>query len=298
MKTRGDRQFQIVAHAVMILVTMTIIIPFLLLFMSSITDEQELIRNGYTFLPAKLSIEAYRYIFNHAVVIWKAYGMTIFVTIFGTSLNLLMSTMLAYGLSVDTLPFRKLITFYIVFTMLFNGGLVPTYIMYTNTFHIKNTIFAQLIPGGLLLSAMNVLLIRTYITTGIPDALVEAAAIDGAGHMVILKKIVLPLGKPIIVTMAMFSGLGYWNDWTNGLYYLSGVKGRSYFTIQNLLNEMLSNIQYLSSSAASGMSGSVQVPSTGVRMAIAFVAIIPILIMFPFLQKYFQKGIMLGGVKG
>ena len=136
-------------------------------------------------------------------------------------------------------------------------------------------------------------------SNSIPEELFQAAAIDGATHMKMFRHIVLPLAKPIIVTMATFSGLGYWNDWTNGLYYLNGPDGRKWYSIQLLLNEMLSNIQYLSSGAGSGVSGvQIEIPSVGVRMAIAFVAIIPVVIIFPFLQKYFQKGIMLGGVKG
>lgn len=296
---KSEKIFNVISHTVMILITLIIALPFLLLFISSITDEKTLVLNGYTFFPKKFSLEAYQYIFSQGKVIFKAYGTTFFVTIVGTSLSVLLSTLLAYGLSINKLPFKRTLTFFVVFTMLFNGGLVPTYIMYTNTFHIKNTILAQLMPGGLLVSAMNVLLIRSYIYSSIPEALFEAASIDGASHMNIFRNIVIPLGKPIVVTMAMFSGLGYWNDWTNGLYYLSGSQGREYFTIQNLLNEMLSNIQYLSSAQGAGLSGvNVEIPTVGVRMAIAFVAIIPILIIFPFLQKYFRKGISLGGVKG
>ncbi len=143
--------------------------------------------------------------------------MTIFVTVAGTCINLWMSSMLAFGLSRKNLPFRRVITFYVFFTMLFNGGLVPTYMMYTGTFHIKNTIFAMIVPN-LLMSAVNVLLVRTYFTNSIPEALYEAAEIDGAGQMRIYFQVALPLGKPILVTTGLFAALGYWNDWTNGLY--------------------------------------------------------------------------------
>lgn len=298
MKRKSNLGFEIIAHSVMIFVVVAVVLPFLLLFLSSITKEEVLIRNGYSFFPEQFSLDAYRYIFMQGDVIIRSYLVTILLTVIGTLCNVIMSTMMAYGLSIKALPFRKFLTFYVVFMMLFNGGLVPTYIMYTNTFHIKNTMLALLVPG-LMMGAMNVLLIRTYIRTSIPEALFEAASIDGASHMNLFFNIVLPLGKPIIVTMAMFAGLGYWNDWVNGLYYLSGPAGRKWFTIQNLLNEMLSNIQYLSSAAGSNISGvSIEIPSVGVRMAIAFVAIIPVALIFPFLQKYFQKGITLGGVKG
>lgn len=219
-----------------------------------------------------------------------------FATVVGTTVNLLISSLLAYPLSIKNLPGRKGLTFYVFFTMLFNGGLVPTYILYTNYLHIKNTIWAFIIPS-LLMSAMNVLLIRTYISTSIPDALFEAASIDGASQLRIFFTIVLPLGKPILVTMGMFAGLGYWNDWTNGLYYITD---EGLYSIQTLLNAMLTNVQVLSSSAMGNHGGAqlAQIPTVGVRMAIAVVAMIPILIIFPFLQKYFQKGIALGAVKG
>lgn len=227
----------------------------------------------------------------------RAYGITILVTVVGTAVNVILSTMIAYPLSLEQLPGRRAITFYLFFTMLFSGGLVPSYLLYSNYFHIKNTIWALIVPN-LLLSAMNVLLIRTYISTSIPSALFEAAKVDGAGEFTVFFKLVIPLSKPIIVTMGTFAGLGYWNDWTNGLYYLTDTK---YYSIQNLLNKMITDIQVLSSNssmASQASSEMAKLPTVGVRMAIAVVAMLPIFVVFPFLQKYFQKGIALGAVKG
>lgn len=299
VKSREDKIFQFIAHFVMILVVICIVAPFILLFMSSLTEENTLIRNGYSFFPQQFSLDAYRYILSSSNKIFKAYGMTVLVTVLGTGANLILSALLAYGLSLKGLPFKRVITFYVFFTMLFNGGLVPTYIMYTNTFHIKNTLFALIVPT-FMMSAMNVMLIRTFFTNSIPGALYEAAEIDGAGHISIFKNVVLPLGKPILVTMGLFSALAYWNDWTNGTYYLSGTTGENLYTIQNLLNRMISKIQFLSSSSVGSSLGSEfsTIPSTGVRMAIAFIAMIPLLVIYPFLQKYFQEGIALGAVKG
>lgn len=299
VKSREDKIFQFIAHFVMILVVICIVAPFILLFMSSLTEENTLIRNGYSFFPQQFSLDAYRYILSSSNKIFKAYGMTVLVTVLGTGANLILSALLAYGLSLKGLPFKRVITFYVFFTMLFNGGLVPTYIMYTNTFHIKNTLFALIVPT-FMMSAMNVMLIRTFFTNSIPGALYEAAEIDGAGHVSIFKNVVLPLGKPILVTMGLFSALAYWNDWTNGTYYLSGTTGENLYTIQNLLNRMISKIQFLSSSSVGSSLGSEfsTIPSTGVRMAIAFIAMIPLLVIYPFLQKYFQEGIALGAVKG
>ena len=296
LKTRENRRYQILCNTVLTMLTVFMIFPFVLLFMSSVTEENTLIMNGYSLFPQKLSLGAYQYIFQNGQKIFHAYGVTIFVTIVGTCLNLWMSSMLAFGLSRKNLPFRRIITFYVFFTMLFNGGLVPTYMMYTGTFHIKNTIFAMIVPN-LMMSAVNVLLVRTYFTNSIPDALYEAAEIDGAGQMRIYFQVALPLGKPILVTTGLFAALGYWNDWTNGLYY---VNQEQYWGIQNLLNKMISDVQALTSGLMSKeMAGMIAtMPSVSVRMAIAFVAMLPILAVYPFLQKYFAEGIAMGAVKG
>ena len=296
---KRNRGYQIMINAVMLLVVVTVVVPFLLLFMSSITDENTLLVNGYSFFPEKFSLGAYAYIFRSGDKIFRAYGMTVLVTLLGTLVNVTLSALFAYPLSLKNLPGKRGITFFVFFTMLFNGGLVPSYILWSNYIGVKDSIWGLLLPG-LLMSAMNVLLIRTYFSTSIPDTLFEAAEIDGAGQMTIFAKIVLPLGKPILVTIGTFSGLAYWNDWTNGLYYIT--KRTELFTIQNLLNQMVSDLQFLSQNAGNVSSDVAlelsKVPSTGVQMAIAFVAILPIILIFPFLQKYYAKRIALGAVKG
>lgn len=299
INSKKSKCYQFLINVVLILITLFIILPFLLVFISSITDENVLIRNGYSFFPEQLSLYAYQYIIRQGDKILRAYGVTILVTFIGTALNLAMSSLLAYPLSVKTLPHRRAITFFVFFTMLFNGGLVPSYLMYVNYFHIKNTIWALVVPN-LLLSANNVLMIRSYFVTSIPGALFEAAKIDGAGHMKIFTTLVLPLGKPIMVTMGLFSALAYWNDWTNGLYYLSGNQGQKLYSIQNLLNQMITDIQYLASGKVAGNIGAevAKLPTTSIRMAIAFIAMLPLFIIYPFLQKYFAEGITLGAVKG
>lgn len=297
--SKKQTRYQIVINAIMIIVTLIIVLPFVLVLTSSLTDENVLIRNGYSFFPEEFSLYAYQYIIRQGEKILRAYLITILVTVIGTAGNIALSALLAYPLSVKTLPHRNAITFFVFFTMLFNGGLVPTYLMYVNFFHIKNTIWALIIPN-LLLSANTVLMIRSYFMTSIPDALFEAAKIDGAGHFKIFWKIVLPLGKPILITMGLFSGLTYWNDWTNGLYYLSGNDGQKLYGIQNLLNQMITDIQYLASGKITGNIGAevAKLPTTSIRMAIAFIAMLPLFIIYPFLQKYFSEGITLGAVKG
>lgn len=296
MKSRENICYQILCHSVLLILTLFMIFPFLLLFMSSITEESTLIMNGYSLFPEKISFEAYRYIFQNGEKVFRAYGVTIFVTIVGTTCNIIITSMLAFGLSRKGLPYRRVLSFFVFFTMLFNGGLVPTYMMYTGTFHIKNTIFALIVPN-FLMSAVNVLLVRTYFTNSVPEALYEAAQIDGAGQFTVFRKVALPLAKPILVTTGLFAALGYWNDWTNGLYYVNQEK---FWGIQNLLNKMISDVQALSSGLMSkSMAGAVAtMPAVSVRMAIAFVAMLPILMLYPFLQKYFAEGIAVGAVKG
>ena len=279
--SKKTKRYQFWINLILIVMTLTIILPFLLVFISSITDETVLIRNGYSFFPEKISFYAYQYIIRQGEKILRAYGVTILITVVGTFFNLMFSALLAYPLSVKTLPYRRQITFFVFFTMLFNGGLVPTYLMYVNYFHIKNTIWALIIPN-LLLSANNVLMIRSYFMTSIPEALYEAAKIDGAGHTKIFFQITFPLGKPILV------------------YYLSGNQGQKLYSIQNLLNQMITDIQYLASGKVAGNIGAevAKLPTTSIRMAIAFIAMLPLFIIYPFLQKYFAEGITLGAVKG
>lgn len=181
--------------------------------------------------------------------------------------------------------------------MLFNGGLVPTYIMYSQFFHIRDTIFCPLIPS-FLMSPFNVILMRNYFKTNIPDAIIEAAKLDGASELRTLVNVVLPMSTPIIGTIGLMSGLAYWNDWTNGLYYL--VKRTDLYSIQNVLTNMLNNIQFLKTATQlQGINIEMgTLPSVSIRMAIAVVAVIPVMIVYPFIQKSFVKGIVIGGVKG
>ena len=296
MKEKPFSAYQVVTNAIMIIWTIIIILPFLLLFMSSITQEQVLVSNGYSFFPKEFSLDAYKYIIRSGGTILRSYGVSILVTLIGTAINILLSALMAYPLSIKNLPGRKAMMFFVFFTMLFNGGMVPSYIVWSNWIGVKDTIFAQLLPN-LLLSAWNVMMIRTYFQTSIPDTLYEAAQIDGATQFRVFRSIVLPLGKPILVTMGTFAGLAYWNDWTNGLYYIS--KDKTLYNVQNLLNQMVQNIQYLSQSSDANMAAAASsIPTTGVQMAIAFVAILPIMLIFPYFSKYYTKGNALGAVKG
>lgn len=286
--------FQFAAHLVMIILTVCSVAPFLLMVAASLTEEKTLSVYGYSFLPKKIDFSAYIYLFASSNVMLRAYGVSILVTVVGTIMNLMLTTLFAYPLSRKDLPGRNIFAFYLFFTMLFNGGLIPSYIMWTQTFHIQNTLAALLVPG-LLLGAYNIIMMRTFLSSNIPDEVIEAARIDGAGELKILASVVLPMAKPIVATLAMLVGLAYWNDWMNGLYY---VNDDNLYSIQVLLTRILRNLDMMKQNAAAGGGSVGPMPSTALRMAIAVMGVLPIMLAYPFFQKYFVKGITVGSVKG
>lgn len=295
VKYKSDRKFQIFSHVVLGFFSFLCLFPFILMLISSLTSENSITLYGYSIFPHEWSLDAYRYIAREGRQIFRAYLTTIGVTVAGTLIGVYMTMTIAYLLSRRDLPGRRFMNFFVIFTMLYNGGLVPTYIMYTNYFHIKNTYFALLVPS-LLMSAFYIMITRSYISSSVPEELIEAGRIDGAGEISTFVNIVVPLSKPILATLVLFIGIAYWNDWLNGMYYLTEAK---YFSIQNILNKMLSNVNFLASnSTVAQQAGNVSIPSITIRMAIAMVGILPIIIIYPFLQKYFVKGITLGAVKG
>lgn len=296
MKTKEFRTIQTIAHIVCGLFALLALLPFILLIISSLTDNAWATSNGFSFFPKEWSLDAYRYIAAQWDTIGKAYIMTIIITIAGTVISILITTLFAYAISQKDVPGMKVMSFLMVFTMLFNGGLVATYYTYVNFFHIRNTPWALIIPS-LLMNAFNVILVRNYFVNSIPYGLIEASRLDGAGEFCIFFKIVLPLSKPIIATIGLMTGLCYWNDWQNGMYYLTERGGSQYYTIQIILNNINENINALLQSASAMGGMNVKMPSTTIRMAIATIGILPILIVYPFFQRYFVKGITLGGVK-
>ncbi len=295
---RSDKKFQILSHVVLIFFSLLAVLPMILMLTSSFTDNDVLIAEGYSYFPSKWSAYAYEYIFSTGNSVMRAYLVSIILTMVGTSLALAITTLLAYALSKKDLPGKGILTFLVVFSMLFNGGLVPTYIVYTKIFHLNNTFWALLIPG-LLMNGFNVMLMKSYFCSSIPDEILDAAYIDGANEVKTFWKIVIPLSKPILATIALFAGIAYWNDWMNGYIYVT--KRTELYSVQNLLNRMMQNIQFLSQSSSNVQNANVglsSIPLASVRMAMATVGILPIIIVYPFVQKYFVKGITLGGVKG
>lgn len=296
MISRDQKRWRISAHVILSICSVLALLPFLLLIIASLTDDEVAMMNGYSYFPEKWSLGAYRYLLQDAGKYVRAYGMTITVTLIGTVVCIIITAMLAYMLSKKDLPGRKILNFVVVFTMLFNGGLVPTYMIYTNIFHIKNTIWALVVPN-LMMSAFMIMLVRNYFENSIPEEIYESARMDGAGEFYIFFKMVIPLSVPILATVGLMTGIAYWNDWQNGLYYLTKDKGANLYTIQNILNEINTNIAFLASNNV-GSTGAVELPTTTARMAIAVIGILPIMIIYPFFQKYFAKGLVMGAVKG
>jgi len=294
IKNRGEKAFTVFAEIIIVLLVIAGLAPLVLMFTASITKESSLVASGYSFLPKVLSFDAYTYLLADIKTIARSYGISIFVTGVGTTLSILITSMLAYPLSRRDFKYGNIISFIVLFTMLFSGGVAPAYIMWTRVFHIKNTIFALILPNYLM-SAFNVFLMRNYYSNNVPSSLIEAAQIDGASELKIFYKIILPLSIPAIATIGIFTGIAYWNDWINALYYITKPE---LYSIQNLLVTTMNNIQFLQSGSASAVGNvAVQFPSNGIRMALAVIGILPVVIIFPFLQKYFIKGVVVGAVK-
>ncbi|MDO4307122.1 MAG: carbohydrate ABC transporter permease [Eubacteriales bacterium] len=289
--------FQVISTIVLLLIAAICIIPFILMVSASFTDNATVAVSGYSFIPRKFSLEAYQYLWKEGLKILRSVGISFMVTGVGTMLSIFITLLLAYPLSRADYPFQKSATIFVFLTMLFNGGMVPTYLVYTRLFHINNTYWALIIPG-LLVNGFYVMLMRTYIRTSIPLEILEAARIDGMGEFQILFKMIFPLSTPIIATVGLLVGVSYWNDWYNALLY---IREEEMYSLQVLLSKILQNAQFLATNVSMGgyMSGSsTSVPSTTVRMAIAVVGTIPILAVYPFFQKYFEKGLLVGAVKG
>ncbi|RXZ83652.1 carbohydrate ABC transporter permease [Paenibacillaceae bacterium] len=285
-----------IIHFIFVVVCSLCLIPFVLLISASLTDEMAIIQEGYAFIPKVFSLESYKFLFSDPLMIINAYSISIIVTLIGTFASLLIMALLAYPLSRKIMPMRNSLSFFIFFTMLFNGGLVPTYLLYTNFFDVKNSLLALIVPG-LLVNAFYVILLRTFFHVSIPSAIIESAYIDGAGEFRIFCQVVLPLSLPVLATVGLFQIINYWNDWFNGLIYITD---SSYYSIQILLNTILLNAQYLIDNVqySTEMENAGTVPTQGVRLAIAVIGVFPILAAYPFFQKYFVKGLTIGAVKG
>ena len=292
---KNDKGFQILAHVVLMIMAVLVIFPILLLFMASVSAESDIIKYGYSLLPKNIDFTSYRFIFSEGSV-YHAYLITIVVTLLGTVAGVVVTTMISYTLTVPGLPGKQILSFYVLFTMLFSGGLVPSYMSWCNLFHIKNTLWALVFPF-IFVSAFHIMITRTYFQNNIPQEILESARMDGLSEFGIFFRMVLPLSKPIIATIGFMKALMYWNDWKNSLYF---VTDKQFVSVQALLNNMLTNVQYLSQSmdASLGATDMVNIPTLGIRMAIAVVGMLPMVALYPFFQKYYMEGLTVGAVKG
>ncbi|RHP32361.1 carbohydrate ABC transporter permease [Lachnotalea sp. AF33-28] len=291
-----SRLFIALQYVFLICLIIACIVPFWLLIASSFTTERELIEHGYSLFPREANLDAYRYLMAASKGVLRAYMMSIIIAGTGVLTSITLTVLFAYPLSRQYLPGKQIISFFLFFTMLFNGGLVPTYMIYTRLFHLKDSLFAMIIPG-LLMNPFNVIMMRTYITSNVANEVIEAALIDGAGEFKSLIHVVIPLSKPIIGTLALMSFIGYWNNWTNGVYYIQ--KRTDLYGIQNYMKNVLDSVSALQNQIANGVGVDVtDLPSMGIRMALAVVGVLPVILVYPFFQKSFVKGITIGSVKG
>lgn len=278
--------------------TLICILPVLLIVVVSFSDERTVLRNGYSLFPHKLSLSAYDFLLNDWLNVVRSYGVSIFVTVIGTLVAVIFMALYAYPISRRDFKHRGIFSFIMFFTVLYNAGLVPFYIMYTQYLHLQNTMLALMIP--LLIQAFFVLVIRTFFTNSVPVALLESAKIDGAGEWRIFAQIVLPLSLPVLATVGLLCTLNYWNDWFLSLLYIND---NANINIQYRMYKAMLDIQALSSNSSAyaailASNPNFSLPSETVRMAMAVVGIGPIIFVYPFFQRFFVKGLTVGAVKG
>ena len=279
------------------LLALLCLVPFLMVLAGSFSSEEAITANGFSILPQDFSLEAYKTVFKEPMVVIRAYATTICLTAVGTLIGLLVQTMTAYVLSRKDFEWRNGFSFFFYFTTLFSGGLVPTYILYTQTLDLQDSYLALLLP--LVFSVYNLLVMKSYISA-IPDSLIDAAKIDGCGEVRSLFQVVLPLIKPALATVGLFIALAYWNDWYNAMLY---IKSEERYPLQYFLYQQVNNIEsykkLISSNAvSSAVVSSLSLPTQTLKMALTIVVTGPIILAFPIVQKYFVQGITIGAVKG
>ncbi|MBP3962333.1 carbohydrate ABC transporter permease [Paenibacillus lignilyticus] len=282
-------------NAFFLIVSALIVLPFLLVIAVSITSENSLVQNGYRFIPSEFSLEAFRIVLKQPTIMLRGYGVTIAITVIGTVIALLLTALTAYPISRRDFRYNRPLTFYVFFTMLFSGGLIPFYILMTQYLHLKNTLGALIIP--LLLSPYNILIMKGFLDK-ISLEIIESAKVDGSSETRIFIQIILPLSTPALATLGLFISFAYWNDWFTSLLFIDNDK---FVPLQLLLVRILSQIEFLANSPLAEAASKLQFanfPTLSVRMAMAILAGGPMLVIFPFFQKFFVKGITVGSLKG
>ncbi len=291
-KSPSTKLFYVISYVVVAIVALTCLLPFILLVSGSFSSEQAIRFQGYSLLPREFSTMAYELIFKTPMTVVKAYGVSIFITACGTALGLLFITMTAYVIARQDFKYRNQLSFFFYFTSLFNGGMICTYIFYIQYLHLKDSLLALILPG--MFNVFYLLIMRTFVSA-VPVALIESAKIDGAGEYRTFFSIVLPLLKSGMATIGLFLALGYWNDWYNAMLYIND---ENKYPLQYMLYSLMQKTQAISMIASQANIQMADMPSNSLKMAMAVVAIGPIVLVYPFVQKYFVKGVTVGSVKG
>lgn len=293
IKRRRD-DAPIIVYVIVLIISALCLLPFVMVISGSLSTEKDIMEHGYSIIPKHFTLAAYKILFMKSDLLLQAYKITFLVTILGTFFSLMINTMIAYAISRRTLKYRSYISMFCLITILFSGGMVPWYIVCVNYFHLKDTMFALIFPY--LANGWYIFLLRNFVGS-IPEELHESAKIDGASEVRTFGQIILPLAKPALATIGLFIALGYWNDWWLALMLVDKENLRP---IQFLLRVIVSNIQFLQSQLGISEVRKItdMTPTEGLKMATCIITIGPIIFLYPFLQRYFIKGIMVGAVKG
>lgn len=282
-------------NVIFIILTLICILPVVFVFIISITSEKALM-DGYRFIPKELSISAYAFLWNERDMILQALLVSVGVTVIGTLIGIVLTSTMGYVLSRNRYKLNGFMTWVVFIPMIFNGGMISSYVVNTNFLGLKNSIWALIWP--LAVSSFNVIICKTFFKNTIPDSIIESAKLDGASQINIFLRIVIPISKPVLATIGLFLCFGYWNDWfQSSLYITDG----TLYSLQALLNNMQKNIEYLANNPTVGLtlqSYKNAMPREGIRMAIAIIIVVPVACAYPFFQKYFISGLTVGSVKG
>lgn len=295
MKIKTEKStiiFYTIGYVLLTVISLLCLIPFWLIVSGSMTDEMEIISEGFKLIPDHFSLEAYKSVFRNPEQIYKAYGVTIGITVVGSVLGLFLTSMAGYVLSRKDFLYRDSLSFFIYFTTLFSGGLIPWYILMTKHLELKDSYWAMIIPP--LVSAWNIILMKNFMKS-IPDSIIESAKIDGAGDFRVYWNLILPLSTPGLATIGLFLALGYWNDWFNANVFITS---DNKYPLQFLLYKILSSAAVLRTNNGAFLAQNVTPPTETLKMAVAVVATGPIILLYPFVQRYFVKGLTVGAVKG
>ncbi len=293
VKKMDRKIFSAIGYVSLTFMALLCLLPFLLVVSSSMTNEETIVIKGYQFIPIDISFEAFNILFKYPDQMINAYLVTIGVTAAGTFLGLFLTSMTSYALSRKDFKWRNKFSFFFFFTTLFSGGLVPWYLLIVNYLHMKDTALALILP--MVLNVFYIIVMKSFLS-GIPEAIVESAKIDGAGDFRIYLKLILPLSKPALATIGLFLALAYWNDWYNALLFVSDEK---LMPLQYYLYKMLGNMDGMRKAMmGAGAVVTTAIPSESLKMAMTVVATGPILLAYPLVQRYFVQGLTIGAVKG